>query len=128
MPAQLGVDGFGSYRNPHVSIRLCEARCRVVAVNEPFVSLDHNINVYENDSVHRRSDGNFAMSEGEFFAVIRERPTALDESPRFDIHVSIRSVQGFSCWVQYELSDSNYASLKLMNTHRVPFSWTCLES
>ena len=128
MPAQLGIDGFGpigilmsrsAYAKPDAEWSL--------STNLSCLSI--TISTYT--STTASTDGPMATSQ-----CLKENSLSSSENvpPHWtrargltSMYQFVRSkvfLVGFSTSSRIQ----NYESLKLMNTHRVPFSWTCLES
>jgi len=64
MPVQLGINGFGRIGRLVARAALGNPNVQLVAVNDPFMSLDYMVYLFKYDSVHGKFKGTVEMGEG----------------------------------------------------------------
>jgi glyceraldehyde 3-phosphate dehydrogenase len=64
MPVQLGINGFGRIGRLVARAALGNPEVQLMAVNDPFMSLDYMVYLFKYDSVHGRYKGTVEMGDG----------------------------------------------------------------
>jgi len=72
MTIDVGINGFGRIGRIVLRNALLDKRVRVVAINDPFITLDYMVYMFKYDSVHGRFQGTVGTSDGKL--VVNDHP------------------------------------------------------
>lgn len=67
MAIKIGINGFGRIGRLVCRVACGRKDCEVVAINDPFMTLDYLIYLFKYDSVHGRFDGTIENKGGKLF-------------------------------------------------------------